>query len=739
MKLKKRAAKILKILIISIISLIIITCFYMLIVFFEFVQNIDSIYNKLNLFSYALNSNDETDIILQDELKKDDDRQSSFFYDRFGKIIAKYSPEKHMLIPLRRIPFFVSRGFIIVEDNHFFNHHGINYVRTGIAVIKNIITFGRAPGGSTITQQLAKILFTKQKRNIKRKIYELYCAIGIENKFNKNEILQIYLNSIYLGHGIYGIANASQFYFGKDASELTVSEAALLIGMNRAPEIYSPIKNRDHAMNIQKVVLNQFVKEGFLSKDESELEFNRFWKRFDSKGAVGNQSFWKTQINRSGYVTEYIRQTLEKELPFDKITQGGLIVETTIDIERQLLAEKIVRNYIKDVEEKIKKINDGLKNKVLTDEEIYDLESSFASIDYRTGEVLVLLGGSQYSFANQFNRAINAFRPIGSSVKPFIYAMGFNEGKIGDNDFHPFSKFKDEIKTYIVNNKKYEPKNYDINHKYGNIVTIYDAVKTSLNTVSVSVFNEMNDEQKDKVVDFIQKAAFLYSEKDKKRVPKVLSLALGTCELSTLELAAAYSVFCRGGKSLYPIIIKKIYDKKGNVYYDYTRDNNPNFNNLYPKEYRESLQLIRPEAAYEMAQVLRGTFEDGGTGWWASYVTGFNALGYGKSGTSQDFKDAWFAGFTDREVSASWVGLDNNKSMLMPGSSSAALIWCDYNSKIATNISDPIPKPDNMKLVTICRSTGLQAVKGCPEKIDFYFWNDGPLPEKCYIHSDFNF
>lgn len=735
-KIKKIAKS--AIVILTIIALVFIL--YMIVVFFDFVSDIELIYSKINRFAAALNTSKETDIVLGGEEEvKPDEEIASIILDRNGRTIAQFALDRQKLVSLNELPFFIPRGFIIIEDNQFFRHKGVNLFRVSIAFVKNIFTFGRSAGGSTITQQLAKILFTKQKRNIKRKIYELYCTIGLESKFNKNEILQIYLNSIYLGHGVYGIANASQFYFGKDVTELNIAEAALLIGMNRAPERYSPIKSKDNAKRIQKVVLNQFVKNGFLTKEESEFEYNKFWDNFEKRKVSGNQSFWKTDINRSGYITEHIRQILETEFSFEKITKGGLIVETTIDIERQILAEDTIRRQLKNIRERIKNANDKLKEKILTDSEIEALESSFASIDYKSGEVLALVGGKEYSFSNQLNRALYSYRPIGSTVKPFVYAIALEEKKLKERDFHPFSKFKDEIRTYIINGKKYQPKNFDVSHKYGDTITIYDAVKKSLNTIAIEIFDQMTEEEKDKVVDFIQKAALL-NDKELKRVPNVLSLALGVCELSSFELACAYSVFVRGGKTISPVIIKKIYDKKGNVYYDYARDKNLYFDTIFSNAKRENIELISPQVAYEIVELLRSVFEEGGTGWWAKSASGLTGDIAGKSGTSQDFRDGWFVGFTDKEVTACWVGLDNNKPMLVAGASSAAYIWAFYHTNIASSdVLSSIPTPDKMSFVNICRDSGLIATKKCPNKINFYLWSEGPIPEKCYLHSDFDF
>ncbi|HOV13747.1 MAG TPA: transglycosylase domain-containing protein [Spirochaetota bacterium] len=705
---------------------------YMLIVYFDFLSNRDLIFSKIDDFSKSLGKNKETNIILGSDEVEGEEIPPTVFYDRNKKIIAKYATKTHKLIPLQQIPYFLTKGFLVIEDKDFYKHNGINYFRFFSAFLKNIVTFGKSPGGSTISQQLAKILFTKQERNLKRKIYEIYCVFELEKRFSKNEILQIYLNSIYLGHGIYGIENAANFYFGKSANELNALEASILIGMNRSPERFSPIKNRENAKKVQQIVLNQFVKYQFIKNESKEKEVEKFWKKFDSTGSQGTQSFWKTDQNFSGYVTEYIRQIIEKEFSYDKITGEGLIVETTIDLQKQILGEKIVKERLKYIRDDIEKMALKLKLTDYNKEMLERLEGALVSLDYKTGEILTLVGGSGYSFANQFNRATFAYRPIGSSVKPFIYAMALNDGKLGEKEINPFSKFKDEIIDYEINGKKYTPKNYHANHKYGNMVTLYDALKTSLNTIAVEVFAQMD---KKEVSEFIRAATYMDSEKASKRIPEVLSLALGTCDLSPLELATAYSIFPRLGKQIYPIIIKKIYDYKGNVYYDYERENNPFFDNLFPKEFRNQEEILKPQISYEIVQMLKSVFEKGGTANWAANFTGFWGIGYGKSGTTQNYKDGWFAGFDNREVVTSWVGFDTNESILMASEGNATLIWCDYMKQFSNSITDEIPIPDEMKLIQICGETGLAATKKCPTKKDFYFWTQRPLPEKCYVHD----
>jgi penicillin-binding protein 1A len=702
-------------------------------IYLDFLSNRNLIFGKIEDFSKAMGKNSETDFYLGMEESESLKKSPSVIYDRNGNIIAKFTSNRHKLIPLQEIPYFVTKGFMLIEDQKFYSHHGINYSRVLFLLLKNAFTFGRSGGGSTISQQLAKILFTKQDRSFKRKIYELFCTFELEKRFTKNEILQIYLNSIYLGHGVYGIQNAAGFYFGKSAGELNLPEAALLIGMNRSPERYSPIRNKEAARYIQKVVMNEFISRHFTSRKDADTETDKFWKRFDEYGAFGTQSFWKTDINMSGYATEVIRQILERDFTYEKITSGGLKIETSIDLDRQNTAEQIVREQVRLIREQVKAEAEKTKKEAeYPDKIIRMVESSLVSIDWKTGEVLAVVGGSGYSFANQFNRAISARRQIGSSVKPFIYGTALNIGKIRDQNINPFTKFKDDIFEYTINGKKYKPRNYSPSHQYGSMVSLHDALKKSLNTIAVEVLNDMTIED---VAGNLRDAAYLTGTGDEKRVPAVLSLALGTCELSPMELAGAYSIFPRGGTTVYPFIIRKITGPDGYVYYDQSRENNEFLKDIYPPENRESKIILRPEISYEVVQMMKSVFEKGGTGYYSAQKTGYNGSGYGKSGTSQNWVDEWFAGYTPRETLVVWTGIDNNQSLLIPGSSTSAVIWCEYAKRFQMIHQEQLTVPENMKLLRICDDSQLMATPKCPRVRDFYFALDGNYPEPCYIHQ----
>lgn len=703
---------------------------YIGLIYMEYNQDKEAVFSKLEEFARVLETENETDTLLEDSNESPSEKKATIVYDRNGRIITKYSSEKYKLVSIQEMPFFLTRGFIYIEDRKFYEHHGVNYIRLARAVFDNIRTMGHAGGGSTISQQLSKILFTKHERSIKRKIYELFCTFELENRFSKNEILKIYLNSNYMGHGTYGIANAASFYFGKSAAELTIAEAALLVGMNRSPERFSPIRNRENAEYILSYVMGKFVEAGFLTQEQAAFEIERFWDNFGKHGVMGEQSIWKTEINKSGYLTEYVRQVLEKEFSYDKITAGGLIIETCFDLEKQSLAESTVSGQLKNIRRRVKSTAD--KTGISYDDKIINrIEGSFVSIDYETGEVNALVGGSGYFFSNQLNRAVNANRQIGSSVKPFIYAKALDIGELDGRPIHPFTRFKDEIKTFKVNGRSYTPKNYSPYHKYGNMVSIYDALKRSLNTVAVQTMELLPAEE---VVQLLGNAAGVAVPT--KRIPPVLSLSLGTAELSALELATAYCVFPRGGESVYPAMIRRISDTRGNVYYDSKRKINPYFRFLQPEGLCESKILLSRETACEVLQMMGGVFEKGGTGYWAASTCGLNKKAYGKSGTTQDYKDGWFAGLTGKEVSACWVGIDSGESLLLSGESTAAVIWADYNAKVFSDSSAELPVSQNMKLVRICRESGLEATDNCKDCIDFYFNANGALPERCYIHSD---
>lgn len=703
---------------------------YVGLVYMEYNQDKEAVFSKLEEFARVLETENETDTLLEDSNESLAEKKATFVYDRNGRIITKYSSEKYKLASIQEIPFFLTRGFIYIEDRKFYEHHGVNYFRLVRAIFDNIRTMGHAGGGSTISQQLSKILFTKHERSIKRKIYELFCTFELESRFSKNEILKIYLNSNYMGHGTYGIANAANFYFGKSAAELTIAEAALLVGMNRSPERFSPIRNRENAEYILSYVMGKFVEAGFLTQEQSAFEIERFWDNFGRHGIMGEQSIWKTEINKSGYLTEYIRQVLEKEFSYDKITAGGLIVETSFDLEKQSLAESIVSVQLKNIRRRVKSTAD--KAGISYDDKIINsIEGSFVSIDYETGEVNALVGGSGYFFSNQLNRAVNANRQIGSSVKPFIYAKALDIGELGGRLIHPFTRFKDEIRTFKVNGRSYTPKNYSPHHKYGSMVSLYDALKRSLNTIAVQTMEFLPAED---VVQLLGDAAGVVVPT--KRIPPVLSLALGTAELSALELATAYCIFPRGGKSVYPAMIRRISDTRGNVYYDSKRKINPYFRFLQPEGLCESKTLLSQETTCEVLQMMGGVLEKGGTGYWAAVACGLNKKAYGKSGTTQDYKDGWFAGLTGKEVSACWVGIDSGESLLLSGESTAAVIWADYNAKVFSDSNAELPISQNMKLVRICRESDLEATDNCKDCIDFYFDTNGALPERCYIHSD---
>ncbi len=701
-------------------------------VYIEFLSNRNFIFDKLDAFSQALKYGSETEEMLGVDGKRDRADDFTIVYDRNKKIITKYSPEKYRLVPIKQLPYYLTNGFMLSEDRKFFEHNGFNYQRIILAVFRNIITLGKSPGGSTISQQLAKILFTKHERNIRRKGFEFFCTLELEKRFSKEEILQIYLNSIYMGHGVYGMADAARFYFGKDASDLTLAESALLIGMNRSPERYSPIRDRKRAIYIQKVITSLFVREKYIDSKEALYDIERMWQKVDEAGTKGVQSLWRAETNNSGYLTEIVRQILSKEFEFDDVLSRGLIVETTFDLDRQRLAEKVIAERMAQIKEYIRKTVKDRNPPVLTDVEIEQLETSFSSLDFRTGEVLAVVGGTGFNFSNQFNRALYSYRPIGSTVKSFVYGMALSDRVLNGLSINPFTKFKDEIKTYKIYGKDYRPLNYYANHKYGEMVTLYDALKRSLNTISVEVMNQMDDYQS--VADIIVAAGMI---KDPKRVPAVLSLALGTCEMSAYEVATAYSIFPRGGSSVTPYMIRKISDSKGFVYYDVDRENNPYFGGVLPVRNTEQKHLVTPAAAYEVMQMMRAVFDNGGTGYWARNSIGLSVPAYAKSGTSQDFRDNWFVGFTDKETSAVWVGFDDNKSLAVPGSMTASYIWCAYNQAVSDFRAVTIDRPKNMRLVKICLDSGLLAATECSNTTDFFFDNDGTLPERCYIHSGF--
>ncbi len=562
--------------------------------------------------------------------------ESTKIYDREGKTILYeiHGDQKRTLVALDQIPESVRQATIAIEDKDFYKHGGFSVWAIFRTAITDVL-FHKSAGGSTLTQQFVKNAILTNDKKITRKIKELILAYRIEKKFSKDEILQMYLNEIPYGSSNYGVQSASQFYFGKDVKDINLAEAAILAALPQAPSRYSPYgPNKDLLIGRQRYILDQMAKQGYISESEAAAAKNTELKFQERLANIIAPHF-----------VMYLKQVLEEKYGDKEIEQGGLKIYTTLDVEKQAIAEKA----IKEQAEKNAK-NSNASNAALV------------AIDSKTGEVLAMVGSKDYfddSIDGQVNIAVRPRQP-GSSFKPIVYSAAFLKG------FTPDTMVYDTITNFSTDpSKKYEPHNYD-GQEHGPI-SFRSALAGSLNIPAVKA---MYLAGVDNVLKLAQ--AFGYSTlNDKDRFG--LSLVLGGGEVTLLEHTNAFSVFAQDGSKPEIVMIKKIADKNGKILEEFKE----------PKITR----VLEPNVAHMTTSILSDNAA-------RSYVFGANnylTLGSrpvgAKTGTTNDYRDAWTIGFTPSLVAGVWVGNNNNSEMKRgaDGSQIAAPIWNRFMKEALAN------------------------------------------------------
>jgi 1A family penicillin-binding protein len=563
-------------------------------------------------------------------------------YDSAGRLIGEFASERALYA--RRpedLPDFLKKALVAAEDGTFYRHRGINYRATARAMLANLRRLRMAQGGSTITQQLAKLMFTTRKKTLGRKIFEAFCARKLEEKFTKEQILLMYFNFAYFGHGCNGVESAARFYFGKSARDLDIGECALLAGLVNSPVRFSPYEHPERARARQRIVLGRMAQLHFLPASAVERYWTDFWATMDQRLKAPEASFWRTHVNEAPYLVETVRRALEKDFDRERILKGGLRVRTTFDLEVQKAAQSVMRGHLAAVNRELStgtaKVTGGL-----------------AAVRPSDGAVLALVGGAGYNFSDQLNRAKDIARPVGSSIKPFVYAVAFESGR-----FRPEDKMLDAPVKYRSGGKDWSPQNY--NRKYYGEVPLAEALRRSLNSVAVRLLEKVD-------IDAVIALLSLATGVPRGDWPRNLTLALGTADLSPLQLAGAYAVFANGGRSVRPYFIASIEDREGAV----IRSGGPA---------ADSPVILSSQTCSDMLAVMQGVFGPDGTARAAARRTGFNLPAAGKTGTTNDYRDAWFAGVTPELSAAVWVGHDDMRVPLGRGETGgkfAAPIWMDF-------------------------------------------------------------
>ncbi len=521
-----------------------------------------------------------------------------------GSLIGNRGETGGEAVRLFELPPYVPEAVVAIEDRRFYDHFGVDVLGLARAMITNLRAGGVVEGGSTLTQQLAKNLFLEPDRTIERKVQEVLLALWLEHKYTKDQILEMYLNRVYLGAGATGIEAAARTYYDKSARDLTLAEAATIAGLLKAPSRLAPTNNPDLAEARSKLVLNAMVEEGFITEQKASDALAhpaevRATKKGDSRGYVAD---WVMDL-----VPSYIGKV-----------NKDIVVETTIDAGVQLTAEAALKKTL-DENGKKRKVDQGAVV-VMTPE----------------GAVKALVGGRDY-VKSQFNRAVAAKRQPGSAFKPFVYLAAMEAG------LTPDTLRRDAPISY----GNWTPSNYA--NKYRGPVSLTEGLKDSINTVAVQLASEVGP---DKVIETARRLGI------KDKLEPNLSIALGTSEVTPLDLVSAYAPFANGGMGVVPHVITRIRTTDGDV--------------LYERQGSGPGRVISQEALGEMNYMMRQTVASG---------TGHNAAfgdwpAAGKTGTSQDFRDAWFVGFTAHMVGAVWMGNDDSSSTgRVTGGSLPAEVW----------------------------------------------------------------
>lgn len=584
--------------------------------------------------------------------------QASVVYDINGRVINGLTPQNRISVSLQEISPDFINALIAVEDKNFYRHHGVDIIGIFRAVVVNIKAGKVVEGGSTITQQTAKNIFLSNERTFTRKIKELYYTFQLERKYSKDEILAIYCNSIYFGQGAYGVEAAARTFFGSSAGDLTLAQAALLAGVPRWPDRYDPYKHPEDAKNRQKVVLDRMVKENKITKNQQSQ-------------AVKEPLVYQRAQNIAGeapYFMSMVKDYLSKKYGERMVYQGGLHVFTTLDLDMQKAANNAY--------------NEGMKNRDPL------LQAALVAVDVSNGQIRALIGGRNFS-ASSYNRVYSNRQP-GSTFKPFMYSLAMESG------FTPASMIKcEEIKYNLSDGSEYVPTDYGSEPYHGKEFTLKEAVMISDNVVAVQVNDILNPKN---TARYAEKFGFA-------DIKPVLSLPLGSNEVKTIDMAAGYSVFANQGIYSEPQFILKVVDNQGQT----LESNQAN-----------QKRIISSENAYIVTNMLQGVLEPGGTG--AGFKSIVKRSAAAKTGTTDEFRDAWFVGYTPQLCCAVWVGYDNRKPVNLTGGAAAGPIWAGFIRDASSKLPEQdFTKPNDIIVMNICLDSGQVATEACSRSIDMAF------------------
>jgi len=543
--------------------------------------------------------------------------------------------QERTVVKLADVPPLVTKAILAVEDERFFSHHGIDPIGIMRAMWVNLRNMSFQQGGSTLTQQLMKNFFLTDERTMSRKIPEALMALIAERKYSKETILENYLNEIYLGQkgsqGIFGVWEAAQFYFAKPLSDLTVGETALLAGLVRAPNRLSPYRSAELATKRRNVVLAKLLDDRIITRKQYDAALR---EKLPQRALV-------KVTNDAPFYVDYLRRELDENYSSAVLNKEGLRIFSGLDLQLQRIAERALVEGLK----KLEAAHPSLRRHSTDD----GLEGAIVVLRPQTGEIKAMVGGRNYQ-KSQFNRVFQAKRQPGSVFKPFVYLAALMYGGQSGAQYTPDSVLNDSPFTWSYDGQNWQPTNY--NNEYFGAVTFRRALENSLNSATSRLAQDVGIRR---VRDIAQRLGIQSS------LPAVPSLALGSAEVTPLEVAVAFSTLANGGVRARPLAVRNVMDQN-------TR--------LLEKRDVRNEPVINPQLAYRMNELLKGVL-DRGTGA-AARRFGFTRPAAGKTGTTNDYKDAWFVGYTPDLLAVVWVGFDGPRKIGLSGAEAALPIWTDF-------------------------------------------------------------
>ncbi|MGE5605476.1 MAG: transglycosylase domain-containing protein [Bacteroidota bacterium] len=556
-------------------------------------------------------------------------RMASSVYDREGRLVGNLYFYNRMWIGFERIPKHVKNAVVAIEDSRFYQHNGVDFKGMARAFLYNIIPGGGMQGGSTITQQLAKISLLTSERTMTRKVQDINYALQIEKVYTKDEILELYLNSIYLAHGNVGIEAAARYYFNKSAGQLSLAESALLAGLIQSPENYSPVKSLKKAKSRRDLVLRKMLEQKYVTKAQYNAAVAspvKIVKR-------------PTTASTGAYFLDYIKEYLIKKEGFseEQLRFGGYKIYTTLDISCQKEAEKVMA-ALPQTPSKTQP------------------QGALVTIDPKTGAILAMVGGRNYA-SSQYNRAVRSYRQPGSAIKPFVYATALEQG------YTAATIFEDKPLTITLpDGTEWKPENYD--REYRGKMTLREALRDSVNSVAIQLLQEIGIQDVANQMELMGITSLVKQGKFHDLNLAPLSLGGLTKGVTPLELALAYVPFANEGNYAQPFPVVKVADRHGNLL----------------KEFKPVLKpVLSPQTAYIITMLLKDVV-DRGTGIRAKLP---DRPAAGKTGTTSDYTNAWFVGYTPEMLTVVWMGNDRQEQPMIYkgmniGSSTTAQVWGAY-------------------------------------------------------------